>query len=119
MTKWISLLLIIGWIFSTHQVAMGQTNQSSQFLQTVGVLDSVYSERLKEFRKFFLQLPVDYQDNRDKQYPFVFIIDGEVLLPTVNNVQGFYGGGFIPEAILIAISNDHNRTRDLNLQDKR
>ena len=113
MTKWISLLLIIGWIFSTHQVAMGQTNQSSQFLQTVGVLDSVYSERLKEFRKFFLQLPVDYQDNRDKQYPLVFIIDGEVLLPTVNNVQGFYGGGFIPEAILIAISNDQNRTRDL------
>jgi len=31
------------------------------------------------------------------------ILDGEVLLPTVNNVQNFYSGGFTPEMIIIGI----------------
>ena len=42
-----------------------------------------------------------------------YILDGEVLLSTVNNVQSFYNGGFTPEMILVGISNANNRTRDL------
>ena len=117
----IQLLLIISSIFIFQQFANGQTNQNLQYLQKVGVLDSLYSKTLKETRKIYVQIPANYNPKSDKKYPVVFILDGEVLLPTVNNVQNFYSGGFTSEMVLVGISNDNNRTRDLttsNIEDK-
>lgn len=109
----IQIALVIGLNFFFQQFASGQTNQNIQFLQKVGVLDSVYSESLKEHRKIYVQLPAGYDPTKNQKYPVVYILDGEVLLPTVNNVQSFYSGGFMPEMVLIGISNDTNRIRDL------
>lgn len=103
--------LLIGLLLFFLQFANGQTNKNIQFLQKVGVLDSLYSETLKEYRKFYIQLPANYDAN--KKYPVVFSLDGGVLLPTINNVQSFYSGGFTPEMILVGISNANNRMRDL------
>ncbi len=36
-----------------------------------------------------------------------------MFLPTVNDVQNYYSGGFMPEMVLVGISNDKNRVRDL------
>jgi len=113
MTNRIQLILIIGLIFFFQQFGSAQTNQNDQFLQKIGALDSLYSQSLKEYRKLFVQLPANYNSNSNKKYPVVFILDGELLLPTVSNVQSFYSGGFMPEMILIGVSNDENRTRDL------
>ena len=109
----IQLILIIGLTFFFQQFASSQTNQNIQFLQKVGALDSLYSESLKEYRNFYVQLPANYNTNKNKKYPVVFSLDGEILLPTVNNVQSFYSGGFMPEMVLVGISNANNRTRDL------
>ena len=109
----IQVILVIGLFFFFQQYANGQTNQNVQFLQKVGVLDSVYSKSLKEYRKFYVQLPANYDANKNKKYPVVFILDGELLLPTVSNVQNFYSGGFTPEMVLVGVSNANNRTRDL------
>ncbi|MBN4070836.1 alpha/beta hydrolase [Olleya sp. AH-315-F22] len=109
----IQIILIICLIFFFQQFASSQTNQNIQFLQKVGALDSLYSEILKEYRKFYVQLPANYNVNKNKKYPVVFSLDGEVLLPTVNNVQSYYSGGFMPEMVLVGISNANNRTRDL------
>jgi len=109
----IQIILIIGLIFFFQQFASSQTNQNIQFLQKVGALDSLYSESLKEYRNFYVQLPANYDANKNKKYPVVFILDGEVLLPTVNNVQSFYSGGFTPEMVLVGVSNTNNRIRDL------
>ncbi len=109
----IQVILVIGLFFFFKQFVYGQTNQNIEFLQKVGVLDSVYSKSLKEYRKFYVQLPANYNANKNEKYPIVFILDGKVLLPTVNNVQNFYSGGFMPEMVLIGISNANNRTRDL------
>jgi len=109
----IHILLVIGIVFFFQQFANGQSNQNIQFLQNVGALDSIYSKSLKEYRKFYVQVPANYNANRNEKYPVVFILDGEVLLPTVNNVQNFYSGGFTPEMVLVGISNDKNRLRDL------
>lgn len=95
-----------------HQIN-AQTNQQTQFLQKVGTLDSIYSKTLKEYRKIYVQLPAQYNPNKNLKYPVVFILDGEIFLPTVNDVQNYYSGGFTPEMVLIAISNDQNRMRDL------
>ncbi len=106
-------VLVICLIFFFQQFAKSQDKQDLQFLQKVGTLDSLYSERLEEYREIYVQLPASYNDNTDEKYPVVFILDGEVLLPTVNNVQSFYSGGFTPEMVLVGISNAKNRTRDL------
>jgi len=115
MTNSLKIVLTIGLIFFFQQFVNGQTTQHTHFLQKVGALDSVYSKALKEYRKFYVQLPAYYNANKKEKYPVVFILDGEVLLPTVNNVQNFYSGGFTPDMVLIGISNANNRTRDLTI----
>lgn len=109
----IQIILIIGLSFFFQHYTSGQSNQNNQFLQKVGTLDSLYSKTLKEHRKIYVQLPADYDSTTKQKYPVVYILDGEVFLPTVNNVHQFYGGGFMPDMIIIGISNDKNRMRDL------
>jgi len=109
MTRILQNLLLIGIIITLQQSLIAQT----KFLQCVGALDSVYSENLKESRRFFVQYPASYRVTSNKKYPVAFVLDGHGLLPVVNLVQGFYSGGFMPEMILIGISNSEHRTRDL------
>jgi len=87
--------------------------QSSGYLTCIGVTDSLYSNVLGESRDIYIQIPDNYHDNIIKQYPVAYILDGEVFLPTVNNVLNFYSGGFMPEMVLVGISNAKHRTRDL------
>jgi len=109
----IKIFLITGVVVFSLQFAHSQTNQNNQFLQKVGVLDSLYSQTLKESKEIYVQLPANYNPNSDKKYPVVYILDGEVFLPTVSDVQDYYSGGFTPEMVLVGISNSKNRMRDL------
>lgn len=90
-----------------------QINETQQFLKRIGIKDSLYSETLKEHRAVYIQLPNNYNPESNYKYPVVFIIDGDVLLPTVSDVHDYYSGGFMPEMVLVGISNANNRTRDL------
>ena len=90
MIKILNWVSIIVFLLISIQSVKGQTNPSKKFLQKVGQLDSLYSKTLKETRTFYVQLPASYDNRSKEKYPVVFIIDGEVLLPTVNNVQSFY-----------------------------
>jgi len=78
---------------------------------TVGRLDSIQSNVLDETRKFWVQLPAYY--NPKKTYPVVYVLDGGVHLNAVSVVHSYYSGGFIPEMILVGISNQTHRNRDL------
>ena len=113
MTKGLKIALTIGLIIFSQQFVLAQGNQNQQFLQKVGVLDSLYSKILNESRKIYVQLPASYVPEKNQKYPVVFILDGEIFLPTVNDVQNYYSGGFTPEMVLVGISNDKNRVRDL------
>jgi predicted alpha/beta superfamily hydrolase len=109
----LNILLTIGTIFLIHQFGNTQTNENQQFLSKVGISDSLYSETLGESRKIYVHLPSDYNPNKNQKYPVAFILDGEIFLPTLIDVQAYYGGGFMPEMVLVGISNDKNRIRDL------
>ncbi|MBO6880077.1 alpha/beta hydrolase-fold protein [Winogradskyella sp.] len=98
------LFILVGYY------AQGQNNPNQQ--RSI-IIDSIFSKTLNEQRQFFVQFPQDYDEKSDKKYPVAIILDGEFLLPTVNNFQGYYSGGFTPEMILVGISNLKNRTRDL------
>lgn len=109
----IQIILVIVLSFFFQEFVTGQTNQDVQFLQKVGILDSVYFESQEEYRKIYIQFPADYNPASNQKYPVVYVLDGEVLLPTVNNVNNFYRGGFMPEMVIVGISNDRDRMRDL------
>ncbi len=113
MTKGIKIVLTIGLIIFFQQLVKAQGDQ--QFLQKVGIVDSLYSEILNESRKIYIQIPSSFNPSKNQKYPVAFIIDGEILLPTVNDVQNYYSGGFTPEMVLVGIANDKNRVRDLTI----
>ncbi|WP_431134703.1 alpha/beta hydrolase-fold protein [Psychroserpens mesophilus] len=113
MTKGLKIILTIGLIIVSQEFVTAQGNQNQQFLQKVGVLDSLYSKVLDESRKIYVQLPASYTPEKNQNYPVVYILDGEIFLPTVNDVQNYYSGGFIPEMVLVGIANNKNRVRDL------
>jgi predicted alpha/beta superfamily hydrolase len=112
-TKALKIILTIALIFSFQQLIKAQGNKNQQYLQKVGILDSLYSEILSESRKVYVQLPASYNPEKEQKYPVAFILDGEIFLPTVNDVQNYYSGGFTPEMVLVGIANDKNRVRDL------
>ena len=85
----------------------------SAHLYEIGVRDSVYSSTLDEQRIFWLQYPENYNPESPQKYPVVYVLDGEVHLQAVTTVHSYYWGGFVPEMILVGISNGTNRTRDL------
>ena len=98
-----------------QESSIAQSNPASEFLQKIGLLDSLYSEILEEQRNIYIEFPAGYELSSSEKYPVVYILDGEVHLPAVDNVQTYYSGGFTPEMILIGISNAKNRTRDLTI----
>lgn len=109
----LSIILTIGLIILIQQFGNAQANQNQQFLRKVGMMDSLYSQILNESRKIYIQLPPSYTPEKNQKYPVAFILDGEMFLPTVIDVQNYYSGGFMPEMVLVGISNDKNRLRDL------
>lgn len=113
MTHALKIALTIGIVIFSPLFVKAQINQNQQFLQKVGVMDSIYSQILNESRKIYIQLPDSYNPLKDQKYPVVFVLDGEMLLPTVSEVQNYYSGGFKPEMVIVGISNDRNRVRDL------
>jgi len=109
----LQIIVVIGLIFCFQQFANAQANLNQHFLQKTGALDSIYSEILKEYRKIYVQLPTAYNPEKNQKYPVAIILDGEIFLPTVSDVQNYYSGGFTSEMVLVGISNDKNRLRDL------
>lgn len=85
----------------------------AQYLSQIEIRDSIYSEVLNESREFYVKLPAGYDPDSDKKYPTAYLLDGDVLLSALSITHDYYYGGFIPEMILIGISNSQNRDRDL------
>ncbi|CAM1348553.1 alpha/beta hydrolase-fold protein [Tenacibaculum crassostreae] len=113
MTKKLKIVMTMGIIVLFQQFIKAQEIKNQHFLQKVGIIDSLYSKILKESRNIYVQVPTSYTSKKNQKYPVVYILDGEIFLPTVNDVQNYYSGGFTPEMVLVGISNHKNRTRDL------
>lgn len=108
MIKKLLLSTIITFLFISLK---GQAQ--SDYLIHIGLKDSVHSEVLNETREFYVVLPDTYVEGSDTKYPVVFLLDGDVMLNALQTVHSYYSGGFMPDMILVGISNAENRTRDL------
>jgi len=107
------LVFSLGFIIFSLQFVCAQADLDQHYLLKVGVQDSLYSNILQESRKIFIQLPPAYNPGSDSKYPVAYILDGEVFLPTVYDMLNYYSGGYTPEMVLVGISNENNRLRDL------
>ncbi|MFT4667725.1 MAG: putative alpha/beta superfamily hydrolase [Ulvibacter sp.] len=101
--------ILITILFGANQDATAQ----SKHLFEIGVLDSLYSNTLEAQREIWVQLPPSYNKENLRKYPVIYVLDGEVLLDAVTTVHRYYWGGFMPEMIIVGISNSNHRTRDL------
>ena len=108
-----SVFLILISLFTIHQQANSQTKKEVSYLQQLGAIDSLFSQTLQESRNFYVELPADYTLDSGKNYPVAYILDGELLLPALVTVSQFYSGGFLPDMVLVGVSNETHRTRDL------
>jgi predicted alpha/beta superfamily hydrolase len=90
-----------------------QANAQSSHLIEIGTLDSLYSQILNESREIYVQLPENFDPESDQKYPVAYVLDGDDHLNAVTTVHSYYWGGFIPEMIIVGISNRKHRNRDL------
>ncbi len=104
-----TILIIISIIFSVLEYGAAQES----YLYELGTKDSLHSNTLNEQREFWVQLPESYDQESKQLYPVVYVLDGAVHLQAVSTVLSYNWGGFMPEMIIVGISNWNNRTRDL------
>ena len=102
-------LFLLFLILGVNQVITSQ----AKYIINKGVVDSVHSTILNESREIFVQMPKDYDPESSYKYPVAFILDGEFQFNALQTVHEYYSGGFLPEMVLIGISNRENRNRDL------
>ena len=79
----------------------------------IGIPDSLYSTTLHESRDFWVILPAGFNEGSKERYPVVYILDGSQHLKALETVYSYYSGHHLPDMILVGISNQTNRTRDL------
>ncbi len=112
MTSVLKIVLTIGLLIVFQEISsQSKLIQSSEF--ETEIVDTVYSELLKEYREFWVKLPENYNPNSNVKYPVVYLLDGFSLKENLEAVYDNYWGHYLPHMILIGISNKTNRIRDL------
>ena len=89
-------------------------SQASNAQNLLPIQDSIVSKYLDRSTYFTVQLPVNYDQNKKKHYPVVYVVDGEMWLNTAVNVEEFYSGGFMPEMILVGLNSGDDRTYEFS-----
>lgn len=108
MKKSTLLILIISSLFIFNQKLIGQSKSTAQT-----TIDTLFSKTLDEYREFWVKLPENYDFNNNQEYPVVYLLDGISLQNSLETVYDNYWGHYLPNMILVGISNRTNRARDL------
>lgn len=75
---------------------------------------TVNSKSLQEKREVKIQLPRNYEANKDKAYPVIFVLDGDYLFePVAGNVDYYSYWDEMPEAIVVGINQNGSRQNDV------
>lgn len=83
-------------------IAFGQT-----------IYKEIDSKKLGDTRRLKIQLPRNYDKNKDKRYPIILVFDADYLFePVAGNVDYLSYWEDIPEAIVVGIMQGNNRYTD-------
>ncbi|MEH0153513.1 alpha/beta hydrolase-fold protein [Limibacter armeniacum] len=89
--------------------------QSTDSVLVLGKKQQLHSKILNENRDYWVSLPTGYTSEESKQYPVIYLLDGEQNFKTTVGIHAFLDRGpraHFPEVIIVGINNT-NRTRDL------
>ncbi|XOV93328.1 MAG: alpha/beta hydrolase-fold protein [Bacteroidota bacterium] len=106
-------LFLFSILISTFGIAQSQ-NQI-----TIGLVDSIYSDVLKEQRKVFIYLPEKIDSSKTSKYPVIYLLDGSVYFTSISSIvqqMSSFGATSFPKSIVVAIPNT-DRDRDLTPDD--
>ncbi len=82
------------------------------------IYEEIQSYKLDESRRLKIQLPRDYEENIDKVYPIVIVLDANYLFdPVAGNVDYFSYWEDMPESIVVGIMQGDKRYDDCNYDD--
>lgn len=71
------------------------------------------SSKLGETRELKIHLPRNYEENKEKAYPIVVVLDGDYLFePVAGNVDYYSYWEDIPEMIVVGINQSSSRDND-------
>lgn len=88
------------------------------FSQSKILYEEISSFKLEESRRLKIQLPRDYEENIEKSYPIVIVLDANYLFePVAGNVDFFSYWEDMPEAIVVGIMQGDKRYDDCNYDD--
>lgn len=94
--------LLFLWIVATPFVVTAQTIQTT-----------LKSAKLGEERGLKIQLPRNYEQNKDKLYPVMIVLDGDYLFePVAGNVDYYSYWEDIPEMIVVGVIQSQTRDAD-------
>lgn len=77
------------------------------------IYKSLSSSKMGESRELKIQLPRNYESNKDKHYPIMVVLDGDYLFePIAGNVDYYSYWEDIPEMIVVGINQAGTRDND-------
>ena len=77
------------------------------------IYEEFNSTMLGESRQLKIQLPRNYDENTEKVYPIVIVLDGDYLFePVAGNVDYFSFWEDMPESIVVGIIQGESRYED-------
>ena len=87
------------------------------FSQTI--YETISSEKLDETRELKIQLPRNYEENTEKSYPVMLVLDGDYLFePMAGNVDYYSYWEDAPEMIVVGINQSKSRMDDAYYEDR-
>jgi len=83
------------------------------------IYKTIKSSKLGEGRELKIQLPRNYDQNKEKAYPVLIVLDGDYLFePVAGNVDYYSYWEDIPEMIVVGINQQDTRNADAFYNEK-
>lgn len=92
----------------------------SHFLFSQTVYKTLHSAKIGAERELKIQLPRNYEKNKDKKYPVILVLDGDYLFePMAGNVDYYSYWDDMPESIVVGVNQLDSRENDSRYDDQR
>ena len=86
---------------------------ASQLIFSQTIYKSLNSSKMGEQRELKIQLPRNYETNKEKRYPLIIVLDGNYLFePMAGNVDYYSYWDDMPEAIVVGVNQNGTREKD-------
>lgn len=94
--------ILLSLVFLFNYISFSQT-----------IYEVIDSKKLDEQRRIKIQLPRNYDTNKDKKYPIVLVLDGDYLFePVAGNVDYYSYWEDMPESIVVGVIQGESRYTD-------